>query len=235
MSYRRGASDLFRAVQLAARLVAGRYFWALAFVPLLWSAFHAVTLAAGGREQAFEPQSAQNSLIGIPLAVLAIFLGVRVIAGEVDARRLEVAYTVPGGAQRVWIAKLLASFGILLLAELLLAGVTFALFTSFPPSALYGAMQTAVFYLVVAMGLGALFKSEVTGAMASAFVLALNFPFLHSRFSPMWNPLAVSDRSETVQVLGWAVQNRLGFALVIAALIALAFGRAERREKMLAG
>ena len=40
--------------------------------------------------------------------------------------------------------------------EILLALVTFVLFTSFPISNLYGALQGAVFYLVLAMGLGAL-------------------------------------------------------------------------------
>lgn len=235
MSLRQRLSDLLRSVRLAARLVAGRFFWILALVPLLWTAFHALTLAAGGREEAFGPRDAQNFLIAMPLIMLAIFLGVRVIAGEVDARRLEIAYTVPGGSQRVWIAKLLASLGILILAEVILAVVSYAIFTSFPLTALYGALQAAIFYLVLAMGLGALFKSEVTGAMLSAFALAFNLTFATSRFSPMFNPLAVSERIDDIQVLGWAVQNRVGFVLVIAALIALAFGRAERREKMLAG
>ena len=43
---------------------------------------------------------------------------------------------------------------VLLGAELLLAAATFFFCTSFPPGALYGAMQAAVFYLVLAMGLG---------------------------------------------------------------------------------
>ena len=37
------------------------------------------------------------------------------------------------------------------------------------------------------------------------------------------------------ELLAWALQNRIGFVLAIAAVTALAFGRAERREKMLAG
>ena len=37
------------------------------------------------------------------------------------------------------------------------------------------------------------------------------------------------------QVLAWTVQNRIGFALVCASLIAMAFGRAGNREKLLGG
>jgi hypothetical protein len=37
------------------------------------------------------------------------------------------------------------------------------------------------------------------------------------------------------ELLDHTVQNRIGFALLILALTALAFTRAERRERMLAG
>jgi ABC-type transport system involved in multi-copper enzyme maturation permease subunit len=189
--------------------------------------------------ESYEPSSALGTLIGLPLTVLAIFLGVRVIAGEIDARRLEIAYTVPGGSHRVWLAKLAAAFAILLVAEGLLALVAWGFFTVFPLSTLYGALQAATVYLVLAMGLATLFKSEVTGAMVAAAVLALNwvltgFGTNQIRFSPFWNGAALPD-SQASQALAWTLQNRVGFLLVIAALVALAFGRAERREKMLSG
>lgn len=232
-------ADRFRLSALAARLLAGRRYWLAALVPLVWPALQAVLLATGGREEGFERAAAQGTLIGLPLTVLAIFLGVRVIAGEIDARRLEIAYTVPGGSHRVWLAKLAAAFGILVVAEGLLALVAWTFFTAFPPSALYGALQAAAVYLVLAMGLATLFKSEVTGAMAVAVVLSLNglltgFGDRQVRFSPFWNPEALPD-NQASQALAWTLQNRIGFLLVVAALTALAFGRAERREKMLSG
>lgn len=238
-AWRGTLADRWRLSTLAAHLLAGRRFWLAALVPLAWPAFQAILLATGGREQIFERAAAQGTLIGLPLTVLAIFLGVRVIAGEVDARRLEIAYTVPGGSHRVWLAKLTAAVAILLVAEGLLALAAWTFFTSFPPAALYGALQAATVYLVLAMGLAALFKSEVTGAMAVAVVLALNglftgFGDAQNRFSPFWNPAALPD-SQASQALAWTLQNRIGFLLVIAALTALAFGRAERREKMLSG
>src|SRR5690606_25906775 len=128
----------------------------------------------GSQGEAFAAGSAQGTLIGLPLALLAAFLGMRIIAGEIDGRSLEIAYTVPGGCERVWWAKLLACTLILLVSEAILAAVTFVFFTPFPPGALYGAMQAALFYLVLAMGLATLFRSEAAGAMGVAAVLALN-------------------------------------------------------------
>ena len=46
----------------------------------------------------------RSGLIGVPLTMLAVFLGLRIIAGEIDGRSLEIAYTVPGGCERVWFA-----------------------------------------------------------------------------------------------------------------------------------
>ena len=94
-------------------------------------------------------------------------------------------------------------------------------------------------YLVLTMGFAALFKSEVTGAMGSAAVLTLNgfitgFGEHQRRISPLWNPLSLDDTSDAIAA-AHTVQNRIGFLLVIAALTALAFARAERREKLLGG
>lgn len=232
--------DLLALTRISARLLAGRRFWVVPLLPLLWPAYNAFALLVGWQEGAFYPVSGQNVLIGMPLAVLAVGLGVRVIASEVDRRTLEIAYTVPGGSHRVWLAKLAAAVALLVVAEAGLAIVAFAFFTPYPPVALYGALQAAVFYLVVAMGLAALFGSEITGAMAAAVVLAVNLcltlPFegRHPRFSPFWNPSAW-DSASSSDLLAWAVQNRVGFVLAIAAVTALGFARAERREKLLGG
>jgi len=223
-----------RLVRTSARLLVGRHFWLATLPPLVWSGVLAIMLLTGiGNMEAPEPADAQGKLIGFPLAVLAIFLGVRVIAGEVDARRLEIAYTVPGGSHRVWLAKLAAAWGLLVVSEVLLAGVAYAFFTSYPPGALYGALQAATVYLVVAMALAALFKSEVAGAMVTVLVFVLGV-FLPGRFSPFWNPLAARGTDPT-QLFAWTLQNRIGFLLFIVAVVALGFARAERREKMLAG
>ena len=228
---------MIRLLRLAALQLAGRRFWVLPLLPLLWLAFQAGLLVFGTRE-GFEPAAAQNTLIGLPVVVLAVFLGGRIIAGELDQRSLEIAYTVPGGAHRVWLTKLTAALGMLVASMALLAGVVYVFFTPFPVVAtLYGALQAVLFYLVVSMGLATLFRSEVAGAMATAALLGLNgliagFGENQVRVSPFWNPLALGD-VDPGEVLARAVQNRIGFVLVVAAVVAMTFGRAERRERML--
>ncbi len=225
-------------LRLSAVLLAGRRYWLLPFLPLVWLTIQAALLLAG--RPTLEPAAAQNTLIGVPVAVLAIFLGGRTITGELDEHSLEIAYTVPGGAHRVWLSKLAAAILILLSSMILMAAVSFAFFTSFPVlQSLYGAGQGVVFYLVAAMGFATLFRSEVAGTLATIGLLGLNglitsFGAIQFRISPLWNPLAIED-ADAARMLAMSVQNRIGIALAIVAIVALTFARAERREKMLGG
>ena len=226
-------------IRFSALLLGGPRYWLLFLVPLLWLAAQAGLLIAGVRPS-FEPAAAQNTLIGGPVTILAMFLGGRIIAGELDERTLEIAYTVPGGAHRVWLGKLAAA-GLILLASLsLAAALTFAFFTPFPIAhALHGASQSTAFYLSAAMGFATLFRSEVTGALGTMGVLGLDLSIsLEAErallISPFWNPLTV-EGADGERLLAMAVKNRVGFALIIAAIVALTFARAERREKMLGG
>lgn len=230
-------SNATRFLVLSARLVGGRRFWLAPLLTLVWPAFQMFRLLVRWQPTAYEPSSAQNALIGFPMMVLAVGLGVRIIADEMDRRTLEIAYTVPGGAHRVWLGKLTAAVGLLLAAEVLLAGVTFAFLAPVGIGALYGALQAAVFYLVLSMGLAALTRSEITGALTSAAVLSFNgfltgFGARQIRVSPTFNPMNLSDQSPEA-LMASTIQNRIGFILAVAALIALAFARADRREKLL--
>jgi len=137
----------------------------------------------------------------------------------------------------VWIAKLGAAAAPLLAAGLLLAMLAAVFSARYPLSSVYGALQGAAFYLVLAAGLGALLRNEITAALAASVVLGLNgfvtdFGDLPSRWSPLFNPLVVKDASET-EMLAWTVQNRIGFALLIVSIVTLTCVRAERREKLL--
>ena len=226
----------FELLRLAGLAIAGHWVWALVFLPLLWLAARALESLinpSGG----FVEANAQVGLMGIPLAALAVILGLRIIAGEMDGRSLEIAYTVPGGCQRVWWAKLAASALILAVAAVLLALPTYFLFTEFPPVALYGAMQGAVFYLALSMGFATLFRSEVAGAMPTVAVLVFDLVVLTNngvRASPFWNPLA-EPNADPELILAMAWQNRIGIPLFIALVVGLAFMRANRREHMLGG
>ena len=225
-----------RLVRLSAQLVAGRRFWIPILLPLLWPAFQAFTLLVGWQQTGFEPRHAQ-SLMGVPLTVLAIGLGIRIVASEMDRRTLEIAYTVPGGCHRVWLAKLTGCFFILLFSQALLTIVTLVFFTSFPFISFYGALQAALFYLIAGMAFAAFFRGEISGAMASVTLLAINgvssgFGANQMRISPFFNPLAIRDGDES-ELFAWTLQNRILFLLLMVAIVLLTFGRVERREKML--
>ncbi len=224
-------------LKLSLRWQLGRRAWLAAALALAWPAYQAFALLVGWNDSRFTAADAQNFLIGFPLIVLAIGFGVRIIAGEIEQRTLEVTYTVPGGASRVWVAKLLAAALPLLAAGALLAVITAAFFTSYPLSALYGALQGAAFYLVLSMGLGALLKSEITAALLAGILLFANglltgFGDFQRRASPLFNPLAIDDPNAS-ELLAWTIQNRIGVALLILALVALSCVRAERRETLL--
>lgn len=93
--------------------------------------------------------------------------------------------------------------------------------------------------VVLAMGLGAWLKSEITAALVAAIALVANgfvtgFGGAQSRWSPLFNPLAL-DETSAADVLAWTLQNRVGFALLSVALVALSLARAERREQLLRG
>lgn len=64
--------------------------------------------------------------------------------------------------------------------------------------------------------------------------LITRFGAAQVRVSPLWNPLAIRD-IEPERLLALAIQNRIGLALVIASIGALAFELAERLERMLGG
>ena len=204
------------------RVIGGRRYWLLPLLPLAWLIFQAIVEAL--EDGSFlNAEDAQGFLIGLPMVVLAIFFGIRVIAGEIEERSLEIAYTVPGGCERIWRAKLLCALTLLLVAEMLLAVAVFLFFTPFPASALYGALQAATFYLVLATALAALFRSESAGAIATTVVLALNgvltgFGDNQIRISPFWNPIAIEDADPT-ELLTWTVQNRIGFVLAMVAIL----------------
>ncbi|HJR71377.1 MAG TPA: hypothetical protein VKA43_15150, partial [Gammaproteobacteria bacterium] len=58
------------------------------------------------------------------------------------------------------------------------------------------------------------------------------FGEVQRRWSPLFNPLGVGD-ANSADVLAWTIQNRIGVALLILALVALSCVRAERREQLL--
>lgn len=227
-------TDWLLLLKLSIHVQLGRRYWLLLVAALLWPLSQALFLLLGWRTKGFTAEDAQNFLIGAPLYCLAIGLGVRIIAHEIEQRTLEVGYTIPGGARRVWLSKMIAASGLLLVIEMPLALGTSVFFTAFPALAFYAAFQGAVFYLVVAMWAGAWLKNELAAVLFTLIIGAINLNMTGSRWSPLFNPLE-STEAGADELLAWSLQNHIGFALVIIIMAALAFSRADRREQLLAG
>ena len=229
-----------RLVALALRAVAGRRYWIWPLIPALVPALFALFVGLGAAP--VDETQVIRLPLGIPVAILAVALGVRIIGAEVDARTLEISYTVPGGAHRVWLARLFASACLILASEVFAALIVYVFLTDFPPGLLYTVFQGAVFHLVLAAWLGALLRGTITAAMVSAPLLFFSMVVgsvgepSAARFSALFNDTnAAASNIDPALLLGYLVQNRIGYALVIAGVTLLAFGRAERREKMLSG
>ena len=116
--------DRLELLRLSTRLQLGRRAWLVPALALIWPAYRAASLLFGWRQQSFTEDDVQNGLIGVPIYLLAVGLGVRIIASEIEQRTLEVTYTVPGGAKRVWMAKLVGALLPLAVAGLLIAVLT---------------------------------------------------------------------------------------------------------------
>jgi ABC-type transport system involved in multi-copper enzyme maturation permease subunit len=232
-------ADAVELLHLSLKLQLGKIFWAWPLLPLLWPVFYTVLQVTGVSDEAPTPQMAQNFFIGVPLYLLAIAIGMQIISSEIEQRTLEVCYTVPGGAKRIWLSKLAAGFLLLVAAALLLALYTRLVFTSYPPAVLYRVLQGGVFALVLSMAFGALFRNKMTAGMASVIVLFFTGALTGfgdgppTRYSPFFNPMGLTQTMSAEELLYWLIQNHLGFALISVTLVILTFSRAERRELLL--
>jgi ABC-type transport system involved in multi-copper enzyme maturation permease subunit len=232
MSKQAKAADAVKLLKLSLLVQLGRRYWLLLAFVLAWPLALAVVNLLGWYNKNFGQTDVQNLLLGIPLYLMAIGIGIRVIANEIEQRTLEVAYTIPSGAKRVWLYKLISATLMLLCAELVLALVIWLFFAPFTVAVLYGTLQGAVFYLVLSMLAGVIVKNELAAVLITLVFGFFNLKNTQSRWSPLFNPLESTELGST-ELFAWTMQNHIGFGLIIVALCALAFAGAQRREKLL--
>ena len=238
---RAGIAKMFGVLEMlryAAISIAGKHFYLILLAAPIWVGalwlFESFVMSGS-----FHAGHVQVVLVGIPLVLLATFLGLRIIASEISGRSLEIVYTVPGGCERVWWTKLLASVFILLPFLILLSAGVWLFITDYPLLVLQGALQSGLFFLVLSMGFSVLFKSEIAGALATGLVFIFCF-FLSdfgsdpSVLDPFYNPFNIPNAS-TSELIATTVQNRVGFLLFTFAILGLAFMRSNRRERLLSG
>ena len=181
----------------------------------------------------FGPASAQNEIIGLPLCLLALGLGVGIVAREIDARTLETAYSINNSARSLWLTKISAAVLLIVLAECLLAVLCHLVFTPFGFDVLYRAFQSALFFLVLAMGLGALLRSELVAAILSIGIVVFFYnAFTNQYWSPLFNPLELEAFGQG-NIHALMTQNFLLIVFLIFMILGLTLFRVERREVLL--
>lgn len=232
-------ADLVELLHLSLKLQLGKFYWAWPLLPLVWPALIFIAEFIGfANFDTPTSRFAQNFYIGVPVYFLAVGIGMQLISSEIESRTLEVCYTVPGGAQRIWLAKLASALLLVCAAILLLALFCRVVYTPFPLAALYRVLQGALFFLCLSMGAGALFRNKMTAGLASIVVMFFTGAFtgfgeIHPRYTPFFNPLGLAQSLSTEELFYYLLQNHLGFALLSATLAILTFARVERRELML--
>lgn len=226
----------FETYRYAAIGIAGRYFYLVLLVAPMWLVSLWVLNYINIFDH-FTPADAQNLIFGMPVVFIGAFLGLRIIASELSGRSLEIVYTVPGGCERVWWTKLTAALFILLpLLGILALGSWFFL-TDFNLLSLHGALQLGLFFMVLSMGMSALFRSEIGGAVATTMVLLFfifisGFGTVQQVISPFYNPFAITNIDPDA-LIAYTVRNRIGYFLGTFAILGLTFMRSNRRERLL--
>lgn len=226
--------DMIRLIQLSIRLQMGERHRLIIPALLIWPGIHILFFTFGWRVTGFVEADAQNFLIGFPLYCLAAGMGGRIIANDLEQRTLEVAYTVPDGNYRVWSSKLYGAILLLVLSEAALAILSAVFLVSIDLYAVLGAFKGALFYLVLGMMLGALFKNELTAIIITLLLCALNLGWTGSRWSPLFNPLTLTGMSNS-DVYHQAMQNYQGYLLLTVILLLFSFSLVGKRESMLGG
>jgi len=125
-------------------------------------------LVAGGR--GLRPGDAQNLLNRLPARRLARASACASSPARSTGARLEIAYHRSGGAHQVWLANSARRSRSCWPPSCCWpspSGCSAAEFAPIPT--LYGALQSSTFFLVLAMALSTLFKSEAAGALVTAW------------------------------------------------------------------
>lgn len=212
----------------------GHYYWLTPLVVMIWPTGLALLALFDITPVSVNHSSVQNWLIGFPLNLLAIGIGIGIIADEIEKQTLEVTYTIPGGTRRIWLYSILACLLILVAATILLS-LSCYLFISGLPSGgeFFRGFQGAVFFLIWAMALGCFFRSKLVASLLSLLTYAgLIFVNFDTRWSPLFNPASVaSNAGEEVHI--WMIQNHVGVTVLLGLLLVLSFARVDRVELML--
>lgn len=178
-------------------------------------------------------------LLMIPMTVLAIFLGMQVIAAEKDKRTLETMFTIAGSPYKIWLIRFGTLHFILLLFTFGLATLTYFTFLDLP---VVGATLHAYapVYLICNLTIyfAIKFRSGLGAAMVTAGTVLLSLMLSgilgDTRFFLYFNAYADPPRQigpETWNL--WMWQNKIGVFVLGSLLLFFSLRGLLRRERLL--
>ena len=233
--------DLFasgaRMVSLSLRIVFHRK---LAFGVLGVLGYYAVlyALLTFRPGDGFSVEDALNILVQIPIAALAVYLSMDIIASERDRDTLETLFSTASTHYAIWMVRLTSLHGILVVAALAMSSLSYVLFAEFP--FILGGLNAAIpaylvanltFYFAVSV------RSSNAAGMLSLGCLLLALMFSSSLsgtlYDPFLNPFNVPG---TLDLGVWEDRVLLNRTIVLAMgalMLFLALRRMERRERLL--
>jgi ABC-type transport system involved in multi-copper enzyme maturation permease subunit len=177
-------------------------------------------------------------LLEFPLAALAVYLSMQVIASEKDNRTLEVMFTTAGSRYKVWLLRLGTLNVILLILAFALSALAFFTFTDIPiiGMALHAFVPT-FFAGSMTLYFAVRFRSGFAAGMVAAGLLVLMLMFVEplseTRYFLFFNPYEVPRRLDpgTWNLSMW--QNRIGVLVLAGLMLFAALRGMEVRERLL--
>ena len=186
----------------------------------------------------FSVEAALNTLVQVPMAALAVYLSMDIIASERDRDTLETLFSTASSHYAIWMVRLTSLHGILVVSALAMSTLSYFLFAEFP--FVLGGLNAAVpaylianltFYFAVSV------RSSNAAGMLSLGCLLLALMFSSSlsgtMYDPFLNPFNVPSNADLTLWEDTVLFNRVGVFVFGALLLYLGLRKMERRERLL--
>ena len=237
LSYRDLWQSVALVIQLSFRIVFHRK---LVFAALGVLGYYAVLYAimTFNPSDGFTVEDALNVLVQVPMAALAIYLSMDIVASERDRDTLETLFSTASSHYVIWMVRLTSLHGILLVSALLMSSLSYVLFAEFP--FVLGGLNTVVpaylvanltFYFAVSV------RSSNAAGMLSLGCLLMVLMFSSSIsgtvYDPLLNPFNVPDGFDLTLWEDRVLINRASVVGAGGLMLYLGLRKMERRERLL--
>lgn len=186
----------------------------------------------------FSVEAAVDVLVQVPLAALAIYLSMDLIASERDRNTLETLFSTASSHYAIWMVRMASLHGVLLVSGMAMSSLSYVLFAEFPfllgglnavlPAFL---MANLTFYAAVSV------RSSNAAGMLSLGCLLVALMFSDNLDGTVYDPfLNPFDIPATADLTLWAdtvLINRASVFGLGVLLLFQALRKMERRERLL--